>query len=402
MKITAIICEYNPMTYGHVRHIEAARKETDADTILCVMSGSFVQRGDAAIADKYLRADAACRMGADIVVELPTIYAISPADNFAYGAIKTISAFPNVEYISFGSEAGDVELLRLAAELLFDEPQDFKDLLQTELKAGYSFPKARALALNSYAEVHPEYEGIKNILDNPNNVLGVSYMIAAKKAGLDVKFHTVKRESDYNSDDIDAPSPSATAVRVAVRRGELSRIKDAVPPIVFDYLSILKPNGTSLGDMELFKVKSMSGFDLENYYDVSGGIHNRLKIAATDATTVEEMLEKAKTKKYTMARLKRLCLYALFDITQATYENAVACPPYVQILALKKSRKDVLSALSASCPNVLTRYSDVNLVDKSLRFMIKLDFAAQGTLDIINRMNYYNKKMILVDDCNLK
>ena len=100
MKITAIICEYNPLTKGHAEHIRRARLETGADTILCVMSGSFTQRGEAAIADKYMRAEQAIHAGADIVVELPTIYAISPADNFAYGAIKTISAFPDVNYLS--------------------------------------------------------------------------------------------------------------------------------------------------------------------------------------------------------------------------------------------------------------------------------------------------------------
>ena len=97
-----------------------------------------------------------------------------------------------------------------------------------------------------------------------------------------------------------------------------------------------------------------------------------------------------------MARLKRICLYALFDITKEKYEECVKCPPYVQILALRSTRKDILSALSLGCKNVLTRYSDVNKVDKSLRYMIKLDFTAQGTLDIINRNNVYNKKMLLI------
>lgn len=397
MKITAIICEYNPMTNGHVKHLRAAREETGADTVLCVMSGSFVQRGDAAVADKYIRAAAAVRLGAEIVVELPTIYAVSPADNFAYGAVKTISAFPDVEYISFGSECGDADLLTKTAHLLADEPEELKSLIQYYLKDGNSYPKARALAVDAYAEKTVGYSDVKGVLDEPNNVLGVAYIIAIIKANLSIKVHTIKRiGAGYNNDNIEEEYPSATAIRQSVRRGELEKIKGAVPLEAYSYLLQLNRNDTSLGDMILFKLKSISGYDLEKYYDISGGIHNRIKLAANEASTLEQLLEAAKTKKYTMARLKRICLYALFDITQEMYNEAVKCPPYIQILAINKERKDILSALSETCKNVLTRYSDVNLVDKSLRFLIKLDFTTQGTLNIINRSNYFNKKMLLI------
>ena len=397
MKITAIICEYNPLTNGHAEHLKRAKEETGADTILCVMSGSFTQRGDAAIADKYMRAEQAIYAGADIVVELPTIYAISPADNFAYGAIKTISAFPDVHYLSFGSECGDADLIYKLAKLLAEEPEELSLYIKKHLDMGIVFPKARALAVNDYGEAHEEYKGIENLLESPNNILGISYAIAIIKAGLDIKLHTIKREGgDFDSTDITAPLPSSSAVRNAFAKGDLNSIKNAVPESVMGMLSIIKPQRDALGDMTLFKIKSISGYELEKYYDVTGGVHNRLKIAAQNASTIEEMLESAKTKAYTMARLKRICLYALFDITKENYAECVKCPPYVQILALRSTRKDILSALSMGCKNVLTRYSDVNKVDKSLRYMIKLDFTAQGTLDIINRNNVYNKKMLLI------
>lgn len=397
MKITAIICEYNPLTNGHAEHLRRAKEETGADTILCVMSGSFTQRGDAAIADKYMRAEQAIYAGADIVVELPTIYAISPADNFAYGAIKTISAFPDVEYISFGSECGDADLINKLASLLANEPEELSTLIRKHLDTGITFPKARALAIKDYVESHEELGGIENLLDSPNNILGVSYAIAIIKAGLNIKLHTIKREGgEFDSTDISSPLPSSSAVRKAFIHGDMESIQKAVPEKVAGMLSVIKPQGDALGDMTLFKIKSISGYELEKYYDVTGGVHNRLKIAAQSAITIEEMLENAKSKAYTMARLKRICLYALFDITKQDYQKCVECPPYVSILALRSTRKDILSALSSSCKNVLTRYSDINKVDKSLRYMIKLDFTAQGTLDIINRNNLYNKKMLLV------
>lgn len=397
MKITAIICEYNPLTNGHAEHLRRARLETGADTILCVMSGSFTQRGDAAIADKYMRAEQAIHAGADIVVELPTIYAISPADNFAYGAIKTISAFPDVNYISFGSECGDADKIYAVAKLLAEEPDEFKEHIRKHLDEGLVFPKARALAFKDYAENHIEYQNCDDILDCPNNILGIAYATAIIKAGLDIKLHTIKREgAGFDSTDINAQYPSSSAVRMAFKKGDMESIKKAVPESVMGLLSVIKPQGDALGDMMLFKIKSISGYELEKYYDVTGGIHNRLKIAATTASSIDELLDGAKTKAYTMARLKRICLYTLFDITKKQYEECIKCPPYVQILALRESRKDILSLLSLGCKNVLTRYSDINKVDKSLRYMIKLDFTAQGTLDIINRNNIYNKKMLLI------
>ncbi len=397
MKITAIICEYNPLTNGHVEHLKRAKLETGADTILCVMSGSFTQRGDAAIADKYMRAEQAIYAGADIVVELPTIYAISPADNFAYGAVKTISAFPDVNYISFGSECGDVELIKKAAQLIANEPDDFKAILKSYINTNVVFPKARALAIAEYAKTHPEYDGIESLFDSPNNILGISYAVAIIKSGLNIELHTVKRiGGEYDSKDINVALPSSSAVREAFAKGNLEQIKHAVPESVVGMLSVIKPQGDALGVLTLAKLKSISGYELEKYYDVTGGIHNRLKIAAANASTIEELLETAKTKAYTMARLKRICLYALFDIKKSDYESCVNCPPYVSILALKQDRKDILSLLSLGCKNVLTRFSDINKVDKSLRYMVKLDFTAQGNLDIINRNNTYNKKMLLV------
>ena len=396
MKTTAIICEYNPMTLGHVRHLELARAETGAEIVLCVMSGSFTQRGEAAVLDKYVRAEAAVRLGADIVVELPTVYAISPADNFAYGAIKTIAAFPDVAYISFGSECGDIALLEQAAALLADEPEEFRALLRQNLDNGLSFPKARAAAFDAYADRSPERAVLKGLLDQPNNVLGIAYIVAAKKAGLSIGFHTVKRLGDFHDQSLDAPYPSASAVRAALQREDFDGIRKSIPAPVYESLKAIRP-ADSFGDMVLFKLKSISGYDLEHYYDVSGGIHNRIKIAADRSHTYEQMLEAAKTKAYTMARLKRICLYALFDITAEFYREAAACPAYLTVLAMRADRKQLLSDLHASCKNVVTRYSDVGKVDKSLRPLIKLDFTAQGTLNIINKTNCYNKKMLFVD-----
>lgn len=397
MKTVAIICEYNPFTNGHLYHLKKAREDTGADTVICIMSGSFTQRGEAAVLDKYQRAEIAARMGADMVIELPLLYSISPSDNFAYGAVKIISVLPGIEYLSFGSERGEIEPLVKTARFLENEPLEYKNLLASFRKEGYSFPKSRSLALAEYAKSYPEYLDVADILDKPNNSLAISYIQALDAQGLtNIKLHTVKRESDYNSDDITSPYPSATAIRSAIRREELNKVKDKVPPLCYNFLKEIKTSGTPLGDMCLFKLKDMSGYDLEHYYDVNGGLHNRLKLAAMNAVTYEQFLDNAKTKKYTMARLKRLSLYALFDITQEFYDESSKLSPYVYVLAMRRDRKDILAELNKTCDNVLVKYSDIDKADKSLRAMIKLDFKAQGVLYIINRSTYFNRKMILV------
>ncbi len=396
MKTTVIICEYNPFTSGHLKHIRSAREQTGCDTLICIMSGSFTQRGDSAILDKYQRAETAVRCGADMVVELPLIHAISPADNFAYGAIRILSQLPNVEYLSFGSECGDVSLLEKTAEFLLNEPKEFSDLIGAYLKEGYSFPKARSLALSKFSIENPDCADIANILEKPNNVLGISYIQSLKKLGINIKLHTITRDVEYNSTELDTDTPSASAVRLAMKNNRWKDLKDCVPSYTYNLLETYRPQTSSLGDLCLFKIKDLSGYDLENYYDVNGGLHNRMKIVASTSSSFEQFLEEVKTKNYTMARLKRISLYALFDITKDMYQRQINSPVYIHILAMRRDRKDILKALNTTCDNVLTKYSDRDKVDRSLRDFIKLDFKAQGVLSMINRSSCYNKTMSLI------
>lgn len=396
MRITAIIAEYNPFTKGHQKHAELARTETEADAVIAVMSGSFTERGVAAVADKYERAEVAVRLGLDAVIELPLIYAISPADNFAYGAIKTLSAIKDVAAVSFGSECGDAELLEKISDFLSDEPEELSESIKNHLAEGDSYPKARAVALDEYADRHPEASCFKGILDEPNNVLGIAYITQIKKMKLPYRVHTVKRfGAGYHSTDIKSDYPSASAVRQALIDGKLEEAKSALPAFSYNMLVSQNAKGDSLGDLVLFKLKNMDGHELGRCYDVNGGLNNRIKIAADESTGYEEMLVRAKTKKFTMARIRRISLYALFDITQKMYDEAVLLPPYVHVLAVNKQRKDLLASLSTT-ENLMLRYSDNVKIDKRLRFLTKLDFAAQGTLSIVLRAKNLSKSMRLV------
>ncbi len=374
----------------------SARRETDCDTVVCVMSGSFVQRGEAAILDKYDRATLAVSFGADMVVELPLLYAISPADNFAYGAIKTVSALPGLEYISFGSECGDVSMLEKTAEFLMNEPEEYKAILAKFQQDGNSYPRSRSLALQEYSEIYPEYADIACILETPNNVLGVSYIMAIKKLGLNVKIHTVKRDSSDNDLSMDTEYPSASAVREALRFEKYDEVAKAVHPMCLDMLKKNHTDGSVLDELCLYKMKEINGYELADYYDVSEGLHNRMKLAATNSVRFSDFLNEVKTKRYTMAKLKRICLYALFDITKEFYTESEKLPPYLFVLAISKARKDILTEMQKCCENVLVRYSDINKVNKNLRAMIKLDFRAQGVLALINKTQNIKRSFVIV------
>ncbi|MFA6866321.1 MAG: nucleotidyltransferase family protein [Clostridia bacterium] len=396
MKITAIICEYNPFTNGHLKHIKLAKEQTNADTIICIMSGSFTQRGDAAILDKYQRSYIACRYGADMVIELPLIYAISPAENFAYGAVKILHDLPKIDFLSFGSECGDKDLLIKTNNLFENEPEEFKKLLKDFLAEGYSYPRAKSCALQEFCKLNKEYEDIQDILEKPNNVLGLSYIKAIKTFNMDIGIHTIKRNEDYNNEELTNDFPSASSIRVALEQNKLDKIKNSIPQLTYDYLSSYNLRGTSLGDLCLFKLKDINGHDLANYYDFNAGLNNRLKMASLNATTFDEFLTNAKSKNITMTRLKRLSLYTLFDITKDMYKEICDSPTFVSILAINKERKELISWVGTTCKNILTKYSDIDRIDKSLRQIVKLDLKAQGCLSIINRTNYYNKSMLLV------
>ncbi|MFQ9151713.1 MAG: nucleotidyltransferase family protein [Blautia sp.] len=174
MKVTGIIAEYNPFHQGHAYHLSRARELTGADRILVVMGGNFMQRGEPAIIDKYTRTEMALRNGADLVLELPAASATGSAEYFAEGAVELLDASGVVNELCFGSELGELEPLEKAAELLLEEPEDYQELLRTELKKGKTFPEARETALSAFL---PE----QSLLASPNNILAIEYIKALKR-----------------------------------------------------------------------------------------------------------------------------------------------------------------------------------------------------------------------------
>ena len=196
-KVLGIISEYNPFHNGHMYHLKEAKKRVYPDCTVCIMSGNFVQRGDTSLIDKWSKAEIALKCGVDLVLELPTVYAISSAENFANGSMKILESLSKDITLCFGSESGEIEVLEKFVDVLCKNPPEYVSLLEHELARGISFPKARENALLMYLNDIRKYA---NVLSGSNNILGIEYLKAIRQLNSKIAYTTVKRHSvDYNS-----------------------------------------------------------------------------------------------------------------------------------------------------------------------------------------------------------
>ena len=327
MKITAIIAEYNPFHNGHLKQLRAAKRETEADALVVLMSGSFTERGDMAIVDKFTRANWALSAGADLVLELPTVYSLATAKRFAEGALKTLSMLG--EYtLSFGTESEELEELSMAAEFLQSESNDVSNLLKGYLSEGYSVAKSRTLALD---KVRPD---VANMLRSPNNILAVEYMKAGAKYQGKVQFHQVPRKPDDNEKYL-----SSTKIRELLQNGEDA--KRFMPDFVdlTDRINVQKYNTIST-----YAMSAMTASELKEIANVSEGMENR--IAGSDFETYDDIMDMT-SKRYTRSTIKRITASATIGLCKEHILLADSEKPYCTVLAVKPSKRKVLFPLLA-------------------------------------------------------
>ena len=271
MKIVGLIAEYNPFHNGHQYHIEKAKEITGADAVIVVMSGNFVQRGAPAIMPKHLRAEMALSTGASLVIELPVCYATGTAEQFAYGAVSILNSLGSVDAICFGSECGDIHLLNDLTEILCKESNEYKESLQKYLRSGLSFPLARQKAIE---EVYPS-QGFSDILEQPNNILGIEYLKALYRLNSKIKPYTIQRiSSQYHDVELQKEFSSATALRQTISNGDFTNLVGQVPS---DCMTLLEAHYKTrypifTNDFSLllkYRLLNESKLSLTHYADVS-------------------------------------------------------------------------------------------------------------------------------------
>ena len=332
METAGIVAEYNPFHRGHAWHIAETRRRLGGEApVVCVMSGHWVQRGECALADKWLRAALALDRGADLVVELPTPWAMASAESFARGAVSLLAATGVVDVLSFGSETGELAPLEEAAAAL-DAP-DYPERLRAALGRGLSFPAARQEAAGAAC------------LSAPNNNLGVEYLRSLRALGSTIRPLTVPRQGAGHDGPAAGGFASASELRRLLRAG---RGEEAAP-----YLTA--PWSEELADMQhieravLARLRTMGEGDWAALPDGGGaeGLPSRLAKAAREAVSLEDFYTRAKTRRYPHARLRRLALAAFLGLRAA---ERPAAPPYVRVLGLGGRGRALLRRMKDTCP----------------------------------------------------
>ncbi len=319
MRVVGVIAEYNPFHLGHAHHIAEAKRQSHADAAVVVMSSCFTQRGEAALFSPATRAEMALRCGADAVFALPTMWSTRDAEHFALGGVALLARL-GCNAISFGTEVQNLPLLWDLAHLFEAEDAYIQQSLRIKMQRGFPYPAALAEA------VEEQRPGAYEILHNPNSTLALCYLRAMIRLRAKMDVIPVQRTGDYHAAALDAAMPSATAVRSAVLRGDWASAKKAVPAEVFALLreaaaagQIHRPD--ALDNALLYRLRTMDAEEYAALPDISEGIEYRLREAAQRASTREELLHSAKTRRYPYARLSRLATHALLGLTGQTLSH---------------------------------------------------------------------------------
>lgn len=371
MKICAIICEYNPLHFGHWYHIQKAKELSGCDAVMCIQAGNFTQRGEPAVTNKYVRARMALEASADIVVQIPTAYCCSSAEIFALAGVKIANSFDNVTHLAFGCETENFELLKEIAKFFANEPKEFKDKLKKHLDAGNSLPVSRQKAIEELMKedkvVFSEITETINILSKPNNILAIEYLKALYKTKSKIEpVFTTRSNSDYNSADLNGKDSSATAIRTRLYSKEkVKSIKRLVPSFTYKLMKETEkeyglPNQELFNNLCSYAVKSATVNEIKNIYDVTEGIHNRFLDSARKFKDFNELLLDVKTKRYTYTRLKRIVLRLLLKIDKDTISQIYKIDklPFIKVLAFNGNNRELLSNINADT-NLIIRNSNI-------------------------------------------
>ncbi len=350
-KRIGIIAEYNPFHNGHLYQIQKAKELTGADTVIAVMSGNFTQRGETSLINKFEKTKIALQNEVDMVIELPTIYSISSAENFALGGIKILNEIGNIDYLVFGIEEDNLQELQAIADVLVNENDEFKRTIKEELDKGNSYPKAREIALKKVLSS----ENMENIMQKPNNILAIEYLKALKITNSMIKPFAIKRKNSMHHDkNINENYASGTYIRKLFIENNFDEISKVVPKYTYERLSELKSKGTyvtsinDFSDIVIYKIRMMTKEEISQIADINEGLENSIKLASTTCKTIDEIIDKVSTKRYTKTRISRILTYILLDITKSDMEQSKNNDPYIRVLGINKKCEEILSTINDS------------------------------------------------------
>ena len=358
MKTAGIIAEFNPFHEGHGYLVKKTKELTGADCIVAVMSGNFMQRGLPAVYDKWERTEMALTNGIDLVVELPVIYSTGSAEIFAKGGVRILEGMGNVNCLVFGSECGNTELMRNEAALMKEREEEVIELVKEGVKKGNSFPKAREEALTVLG-----LTGAAELLREPNNILGMEYL----KNNRNLTPFTVKREGRGHHE-------SASAIREELRKTDGIRI-DSMEE---QYFNILR-----------YRIMSMSEGELQCILSAGAGLGTKLKKEIRYAESLEDFIERIKSKAYTRTRITRLFTQAILGITEDTVKEG---REYIRVLGFNSTGAQFLKQMKKEEKNTIPVITNLNkelFLYEDIRSTVEKDILASDVYNLISGKNLY-------------
>lgn len=396
MKVLGIIAEYNPMHTGHIYHINEAKKITKSDYVVAIMSGSFTEQGNIALIDKFTRAKFAIENGIDIVIELPSIFAVSDAGNFASKAIQILNDLNIIDSICFGAENDNISLLNKTTDILIEKDEQIWIDIKKELKKGNSFAKARNNVLTNYLEK----EEVK-LINSPNNVLALEYLKNLKLTNSSIVPYAILRNNDFNDDKLNENYTSSTSIRNVLEKNiDIQILKKYLTQYIYNYIqtSSLLFN-KDFFEILKYKIISMSIDDIKNINGVSEGIENKIKKEIIDVYSYEDYIFKLKSKRYELSKIKRILINILLGITKTDFDKLKSEDAnYAHILAFNHNKKELLSNLANNSKiPVLTSLNKKNISMLNSKQKKLLDFDIYSS----NIYSSLNKKKLNKDYTNL-
>lgn len=366
-----IIAEFNPFHNGHKHLVDSLKKDGDS-TVTAVMSGNFVQRGEPALLDINLRTKAAVNCGVDLVLSLPLPYCIATAEKFALAGVTVLDSLKSLDSIAFGSECNSPEKLKESARNL--KMPDFDELVSKLIEKGVSYPVAREQAV---CELYGKE--MAEILKNSNDILGVEYIKGLFEINSDLAVRTIKRtgaqhDSAFGTENI----RSASHIRTFI--DDLETVSSFLPKETLGILEDAKNSGSLIDYKKyesslMFKLRTMSVEDFRNLPDVSEGLEYRIYEAVRNSISYDELLEKIKTKRYTLSRIRRILLFAYLDVTKELLETPV---PYIRVLGFNEKGASILKECKEKCAlPIITRAADLKNLSSDGKRIFDLECKAR-------------------------